>query len=718
MGGTLSATASIGAAVTPAFSGGGTLAGNIVPYPPLDNFTRPDSTTTLGPSWTNRSGVMGIQGNAAYTVGGIAADSYAAAMQTDYVAVSMTLVTYVAGANIAARLFAFSGVSDIQACIQVANGVLSIFTTSGNWSNTTTRASVSGLTFTAGDVITFYRRGSGPYTYIAEQNGVVQVTWTDSTNIVPVDANHRLVGLGGISSGGTILIDNFSAIDLVQAAATAALSGGGGFSVETGFTELNTGRTNQAVPVRTSGAYVTLFGGGGAGAAGGAGGNPYSGSGGGGGGKVGRTLVPVTVMGPTYSTLVGAGGVSVTGGAPGPGGVSQFSSGAVVLTANGGGGGSAPTSGGTGGTATAVGVTSPGLAFGANGGNGASSVSGGQAGSPATSGPNLGGGAGGGGGGCGAAVGGTGGNSQTVTGGAGGAGATGGGSPGGSPASAAPGAGGAGGGGGGGSTTASVTEGAGGKGGDFGGGGGGGGCSSTTGGSTTGAGGNGGAGYTLVEWQPLVPGQCNLYSLGTLAAMIQPQPDVVGAGASSTTSSTGGGMSLSSLPVGEYCFAVVEVRGVTLTGVTAGMDSGARFPMTRLAVQGDNNSTTSGIVVFGLVIPSGINSPQVNFAFGGTATSYYMNAITYRGGPINPGTAVVNYGSGTNASSGAPISASPGSRVFNAIGNAGSVAATAYTQTQRYSSAGLTFGDGPPGATFGETLSPAAAFSYISIPMG
>ncbi|ACF34194.1 minor tail protein [Mycobacterium phage Kostya] len=157
----------------------------------------------------------------------------------------------------------------------------------------------------------------------------------------------------------------------------------------TAFTEENVTRTNAPVPTGATGAWVTL---GGAGGGGGSGrrsnsGYRYGGGGGGGGAYVDRVWVPVELMGSTYSVTLGTGG---SGGAKAysgdghdgaNGGASVFSSGSVVITANGGGHGSRGTSTsssgarGLGGTATAVGITgvTAALLSGANGGNGGSS---------------------------------------------------------------------------------------------------------------------------------------------------------------------------------------------------------------------------------------------------------------------------------------------------------------------------------------------------------
>ncbi|MBU8830821.1 serine hydrolase domain-containing protein [Mycolicibacterium goodii] len=135
------------------------------------------------------------------------------------------------------------------------------------------------------------------------------------------------------------------------------------------FIEENVNRTDAPVPDGATGAWVTLGGaggGGGKGATGGEGTIRYGGNGGGGGAKIHRTWVPRELMGTTYSVTQGLGG---SGGGSGwgsnngqDGGRSQFTSGGMALTANGGKGGlagydsNAQTSATPGGTATYSGM--------------------------------------------------------------------------------------------------------------------------------------------------------------------------------------------------------------------------------------------------------------------------------------------------------------------------------------------------------------------------
>jgi hypothetical protein len=495
----------------------------------------------------------------------------------------------------------------------------------------------------------------------------------------------------------------------VVTAVTAAFSGGGGLSCEYTTTEANTARTNYPVPVRTSGAYVTLLGGGGAGAQGGAGGYPYSGSGGGGGAQVGRTFVPVSAMGPVYSVLVGAGAAAASGA----GSASQFTSGAATLTAGGGGGGGMPTPAGAGGVATAAGVSGAVLNNGGAGGTGLNAVS--AVGNPGTN-VATGAGAGGGGGGCGGNAGGKGGNSATVTGAAGGA-ASGAGA---SPPGAASGNGGAGAGGGGGAGSASAAMGGGGTGGAYGGGGGGGGAYSTTGNSNSSTGGNGGAGSTFVEWQPLVPGQCNLYGVGTLAGVIAPLFDASNGGSNTGVNAASGAVVHTLGASANYLFMAVHVTGVTLTGVTANWSYNfTNYPMTRLAVVGDGGSTTSGTVVFGLANPpkaaSGSSSGNVSGSFGGTASTWSIVSASYYG-VLNIGAPITNNGTGTALASGPVAGQVPGT-TWQVFGQVSGAAAQSYSQQSRSYTIAQTMGDAPNGAgvIFTATIA-SAAWSSVAIP--
>src|SRR5690606_26684973 len=119
----------------------------------------------------------------------------------------------------------------------------------------------------------------------------------------------------------------------------------------TPFTEENVNYTNQPTPQGCSGVWVTLIGNGGRGANGaaGIGADRWGGGGGGGAAVIGRSFIPASYLDTTYSVTRGASN----------GAASVFSSGSVVLTANGGKTSTITRSGSgaAGGTATASGTS-------------------------------------------------------------------------------------------------------------------------------------------------------------------------------------------------------------------------------------------------------------------------------------------------------------------------------------------------------------------------
>lgn len=238
-----------------------------------------------------------------------------------------------------------------------------------------------------------------------------------------------------------------------------------GATVSSPFTPFvleNANVTNGVIPAGASGCWVTLGGAGGRGNNGSSGsGNKAGGRGGSGGARIGRSFIPRSALGSTYSVIRG-----VNSGA-----ASQFSSGSVVLTAGGGNQGS-----GSGGTASVAGITGIVTASGSAGGVGGAGT--GQPGNPGTA-NTAGAGPGGGGGGGARGSGGL----TTYPGGAGGAAS--GGTPGGLN--------GAGGKGGASSRNAAAEDGT--AGGAYMAGGGGGGA-----GMSIGIGAPGGPGYTKIEW--------------------------------------------------------------------------------------------------------------------------------------------------------------------------------------------------------------------------
>ena len=256
-------------------------------------------------------------------------------------------------------------------------------------------------------------------------------------------------------------------------------------------TDENVAASSQPRPgSATAGVYVTLIGGGGGGRNGGSGAADLAidgGGGGGGGAKVGRSFIPISSLGATYSVAQGAG--TVNGSAPSNAAASTFTSGGITLTAGGGQGGKASGTTAPGGVASATGAT----ATLANGGVGAAASSGSGVGGTAaanTNGAGAGGGAGGGRTNTNVGNAGGGGGDTLVTTGNNGGAANGGAAQ--TPTTVQAGVGGQGGGGGGGNRG---PAGAGGNGAGYGGGGGGGGA-----GNGPGNGGDGAIGYTKLEW--------------------------------------------------------------------------------------------------------------------------------------------------------------------------------------------------------------------------
>jgi hypothetical protein len=462
------------------------------------------------------------------------------------------------------------------------------------------------------------------------------------------------------------------------------------------FNELNTARTNQPVPQGAAGAYITLVGGGGSG------GNGYGaafsagGGGGGGGAVIGRSFIPASSLGSTYSVTVGSAGSSGTNG-----GSSTFTSGSVSLTAGGGGagGGGSTTIGGGGGAAGTASVSGATVssANGAAGGSGSFT----GAGSPGTN--NTTGGAPGGGGGAfrtnvgGTFAGGAGGSTGYASGGAAGTG----GSPGtaaGTGASLSAGLpGGAGGGGG--STSGGFGGEAGGTGGTYGAGGGAAGA-----GDSVVVGSSGAVGYALVEWVN-TPNVVKFDSVGD-----------GGIGAQSTTATchhiVGTGASI--LLWVDYAWQ--NTTGAGTISATVGAT-----PMTLLSNQTyiSVSGFTYGLAVYGLQSPpTGLQTITFTSSVTyGTA----MNSISYTNVSYF-GTPTFTTGSGTSASMSA--SSSTAHMVSQAFTNNSPSGVTFinYNQSQRYnqssisaSNAPIVAGDAPGASSVNFSSSWTGSLSWIGM---
>lgn len=192
---------------TLSFTGGAPLVGSQY----FDDFNRADSSSSLGANWTNRLNSMGIIGNAAYpTSNSPAFATYNAAMVYDDMAVAVTLGVGAAGASKLQLVIGANASGESASLDMNGNGQWRIMTKS-SWAGETSRASVGGQTWNAGDSIVFGRIGNS-YGVQLNTVGVPGLFWVDSSNITPRDSSHRLWGIGGEQYLG-----NYRTIDFIQA---------------------------------------------------------------------------------------------------------------------------------------------------------------------------------------------------------------------------------------------------------------------------------------------------------------------------------------------------------------------------------------------------------------------------------------------------------------------------------------------------------------------
>jgi hypothetical protein len=179
-----------------------------------DNFNRADAGT-LGAGWTQRWGQFGISGNLANPV---AADwniaTPVATLSSNDFEISVTVGVATGGGGHILIGGGLSSIGEGAFLYTDGSGGWNIFRQytwdAGNWGGV---ASVSNSLIPAtSSTLTFRRIGN---TYYTIYEGEVQVSWVDSGNVIPRDANHRLVELGEYSgSGAGYWPDTFSARSL------------------------------------------------------------------------------------------------------------------------------------------------------------------------------------------------------------------------------------------------------------------------------------------------------------------------------------------------------------------------------------------------------------------------------------------------------------------------------------------------------------------------
>ena len=279
-----------------------------------DEFNRADDFAQIGNGWVARNGALGVYLNGAVplTAATWCEASAPVVMNSDDMEVTITLGQYIgtpATGDYATILLGCNASGEGVFVFCNGAGGVTIYT-QVDWALTglTVQASIAA-TQTDGDKFTARRVGN---VYTVLKNGVsTGLIWTDSTNIIPRDANHRLVGVAAYTADAVNarVIDSFSATDSGSLAGngtlsatrypvhavTANFSGGGTLSATatrlyTPTSETNTARTNQPIPAGTFNVRVSLIGAGGGGGPGSGGSFSARGGGGGGGGGASSSL--------------------------------------------------------------------------------------------------------------------------------------------------------------------------------------------------------------------------------------------------------------------------------------------------------------------------------------------------------------------------------------------------------------------------------------------
>jgi hypothetical protein len=234
--GNLSSAISKGASQAANFQGTGLFAASafekyFIPSEISDDFNRANSITSAGPNWTNRYQTVGVSGNAAYAaVADWCLASHNTLMNSDDMEASIVLGTTInqdyimvgIGMNTAGEgAFLFhDGAGNYQIFNQRTWAI--------NW---TFQAGAAGPLNAPGNIVTIRRVGN---TYIGLVNGtpIPGLAWIDSSNLVPRDANHRMVDIG--------LYPNSRSVDAFMAASLGSMLSGDGVLTTPNFARYQT----------------------------------------------------------------------------------------------------------------------------------------------------------------------------------------------------------------------------------------------------------------------------------------------------------------------------------------------------------------------------------------------------------------------------------------------------------------------------------------------
>lgn len=177
-----------------------------------DDFNIADVSALPNPPWISRVGAsvkggspgVGVTSNAALSQQAFSVSQHAVALSGDNFQIDI-LCGAVTG--LPRSLYMMGGVNATGECALVsldaqAGNTCVIYSTS-DWDTTTAISQASVLassfgTYAAGDWMSFVRYGK---TYTVLKNFLpTGLTWTDSTNVVPIDVNHRFVCIGNYTN--------------------------------------------------------------------------------------------------------------------------------------------------------------------------------------------------------------------------------------------------------------------------------------------------------------------------------------------------------------------------------------------------------------------------------------------------------------------------------------------------------------------------------------
>lgn len=182
-----------------------------------DQFNQPNSTSSLGPNWTNRHGVMGVINNMAYGVTGSATfntATYNTILTSDDQTVSVTLGPFTGsnGANDAVWCLLGANNGGTEYVIGYFNNGTPIIYTCANWNPAGApilRVTGAVSSWTTGDTLSIQRVGS-VYTLLKNSTPLAGASWADNGSVIPRDADHRFVGIGAYNNAEYRTIDEWN----------------------------------------------------------------------------------------------------------------------------------------------------------------------------------------------------------------------------------------------------------------------------------------------------------------------------------------------------------------------------------------------------------------------------------------------------------------------------------------------------------------------------